>query len=126
MRNGITPAEYIKTNCENAFRIKESEIIRDLTKQSGIIISTGGGAPVYSPNEYYLKQNSIVFFIKRNLSDLSRSDRPLSSIVSPEEMASKRYPVYERLADHSVDFTSSDETASVIAEIYNTMVNKGN
>ena len=65
---------------EAYFRTLEAEAVKEASKRSGCIIATGGGAVLKKENVKALKQNGVLFFLNRPLSDIvPTQDRPLSS-----------------------------------------------
>ncbi len=119
--NGMTPADYIKKYGEESFRLAEHETIRNISSYTGKIIATGGGVPTFEKNLFYLKQNSLVFFINRSLSELDLTGRPLSDRNTISEMMKKRLPVYRRIADYEIEFTTAEKVAKKAADIYNSL-----
>ena len=101
---GRTPAEIISEDGEDAFRKLETEALKSLCKQSGLVISTGGGCVTVKENFDVLRQNSVVVWLKRPIEELSTEGRPLSK--SYEElckMYNVREPMYEAVSDFPVD-----------------------
>lgn len=88
---------------EEEFRKIESQVLGNLGKKSGVIISTGGGAVTKEENYKFLKQNGIVIWIKRDISLLSREGRPLSQNADLAKMYEIRKPLYKKFADIIVD-----------------------
>lgn len=115
------PAIFEKEG-EEGFRKRESAVIRELGKQRGLVIATGGGAVLMEENRRALRQNAIVVFVKRNIESLSLDGRPLSK--SREElykMYEKRLPFYEACADITVDNNGdlADTVAHIVEELRN-------
>ncbi len=108
-------ADYIKSEGEEAFRDKETEVIRRLSAHGGAVIATGGGAVLREENLRLLRKNGLIVFLDRPLSSLiPTDDRPLSS--SPEALLAlyeKRYPRYCAAADLHL---SGEGTPSEIAD----------
>ena len=66
-------------------------------------------------NKAALRQNSVVVFLKRDLSQLDIDGRPLSQGNSLEEMYKKRLPHYEAVCDITVEVAADkNETATRI------------
>ncbi|MEI3090335.1 MAG: shikimate kinase [Oscillospiraceae bacterium] len=63
---------------EAFFRRAESEVVAELAKKSGAVISTGGGAVKIAANVNALKGNGRMFYLKRSTGKLAREGRPLS------------------------------------------------
>ena len=104
-KHGRTPAEIIKTDGEEAFRIIESEAVSEAGKMSGVIIATGGGAVTKDINKNPLCQNGKIIFINRSLKALDIFDRPLSKNL--EALYEKRLPLYRKFCDFEVSNDSS-------------------
>ena len=95
--------EIFETEGEEGFRLRETELLRELGKQSGVILSTGGGCVTREENYPLLHQNGVIFRLTRDIKKLSREGRPLSENADLEEMAARREPFYARFADYTVD-----------------------
>ncbi len=102
-RAGRSIPEIFASEGEAAFRALESEVIADVTKRSGLVIATGGGAPTIGANVNPIRQNSVVFFLKRDLSTLSKDGRPISQSRDLSELFEERLPKYRAVADHEID-----------------------
>lgn len=89
---------------EKAFRALEKEVVRDWGKESGIVLSTGGGAVLDPENRKNLRQNALVVRLVRPLDALPRDGRPLSrDRAALEAMAAEREPFYRATADETVE-----------------------
>ena len=108
---GRSPAEIIRQDGEAAFRDLETGVLAELGKGSGAVIATGGGCVVRPENRNLLRQNGRVFWLRRDLSRLPVSDRPLSQSVGPEELYRRRKDLYAAFADHRVENNGSAKTA---------------
>lgn len=102
---------------EDAFRKVESQVIKETSKQSGIIISTGGGAVLGRKNVDRLKQNGRIYFLDRPLSELvATPDRPTADTNEKIRLRfEERYPIYISCADETIDAHGSPE--EIAAEI---------
>lgn len=100
-RCGCTIKELIAEKGEKYFRDLESEVISDISKESGRIIATGGGAVLREENVRALKRNGKVFFLNAELSRLvATDDRPLSNTREKlEKLYSERIDIYKATAD---------------------------
>lgn len=113
-RNGATCARLIEKHGEAAFRKLESEVLADLGKRSGAVIATGGGCVMREENYDLLHQNGVIFWLERDLSQLPREGRPLSS-GNLAAMYEARKTHYARFADHVIDNNCSlDDTVRQI------------
>ncbi len=104
LKTGKKPEELIRSGDTNKFRSVESEILESVCKEKNLVISTGGGVIEDEKNLFFLKENSVVFFIKRNLDKLDFSNRPLSSnLTSAKALLERRLPIYEKASDFTVE-----------------------
>ena len=94
--------EIFADDGEKAFRDLETEVLAEFTKQSRLVIATGGGAVIRAENRRLLRQNGTVVHLKRDLSDLPKDGRPLSQKHSAEELWNARKAFYEGAADYEV------------------------
>ncbi len=107
--------EIFSTEGEEYFRNAETIAVKQAGKQSGKIIATGGGAILRDESKAALRQNSVVVFLKRDLSQLDTDGRPLSQSNPLEEMYKKRLPHYEAVCDITVEVAADkNETATRI------------
>jgi len=102
-RAGRSIPEIFASDGEAAFRKLESEVVADITRQSGLVIATGGGVPTIPANVNPLRQNSAVFFLKRDLSALSKDGRPISQSRDLGELFAERLPKYRAVCDAEID-----------------------
>ena len=84
---------------EAGFRSYETEILQRLTKESGCVISAGGGAVTVNANLDLMRQNSVILWLKRELELLPTDGRPLSQANKLSAMYEKRRPLYEAASD---------------------------
>lgn len=99
---------------EAHFRKLETEIVKELVAQDGLIISTGGGLVLKKENNALLQENGKIIFLRASIDTLSTrlkvdGTRPLlqTSTESIRDRLAKlmkeRMPVYEHVADYVVD-----------------------
>lgn len=108
-RTGKSAEAWIEACGEAVFRQKETEVLESLCKQSGTVIATGGGAVTLPENADILRQNSIVFFINRDVSALPVEGRPLSKATALSEMYEVRLPMYRSVCDYEIAADGSVE-----------------
>lgn len=117
-----TISDIFQNEGEATFRNMEADMIRSLSEKSGIVISTGGGAPLREENVDNLKKNGRLYFIDRPLGQLMPTkSRPLaSSAEAIERRFNERYGIYSLAADVRIDAdTSAPMTADkIIKELY--------
>ncbi len=102
--NRDIPAIF-KEKGEEYFREVEKEVVREISKQNGLVIATGGGVPLNNENIIALKGNGDIYFIDRPLDDIMPTeDRPLSSNREDlEKRYNERYDIYTKCADCVID-----------------------
>ena len=106
-RAGIAIPEIFAKYGECGFRKLETEVISEVSKESGLVIATGGGCVTRAENYPLLRQNSRIIWIQRDASQLAVDGRPLSQQNKLEEMYEIRKPLYEQFADYSVSNNTS-------------------
>ena len=105
-----TDEEIIKTSClsipeifnkfgEKYFRGLEHEVIKNLSGMTGCIIVTGGGVVKDFNNYKYLKLNSKIYHIERDVNLLAREGRPLSLNADMNKLYQERADLYKRFRD---------------------------
>ena len=114
-RTGKSAEAWIEACGEAVFRQKETEVLESLCKQSGTVIATGGGAVTVPENADILRQNSIVFFINRDVSALPVEGRPLSKATALSEMYEVRLPLYRGVCDYEI--AADDGVDAVVRRI---------
>ena len=114
---GCEIREIFRTKGEAAFRLLESQVIREIASESNAVIATGGGAIIKKENADALKMNGKFYFLDRSPELLiPTSDRPLA--LNKEAILQRyreRYLIYLSASDEIV---KDDETPyKVAAEI---------
>ncbi|PIP80615.1 MAG: shikimate kinase AroK [Gammaproteobacteria bacterium CG22_combo_CG10-13_8_21_14_all_40_8] len=114
---------------EAGFRVRETEMIKELTEKQGIVLATGGGAVVELENRKVLGGRGVVVYLDVSLEqqlERTRRDRrrPLiSQADNPEEaikrLHDERAPIYEELSDYkiSTDHGSVRQVAKQIVDL---------
>ena len=113
-KTGKPPAELISAEGEQAFRDRESEVIRSIALETGAVIATGGGAVLREENCNALRMNGKIFFLDRPVEQLlPTKDRPLSSTKEAIlQRYHERYELYVSTADVVIDNSTSAEEAA--------------
>lgn len=111
---------------EEHFRSLETDVVRELSGQDGLVISTGGGLVLKFENTELLKKGGAIFFLRASFETLLsrvRADetRPLLKDTGKTaerlgELLNERMPVYEHVADFIVD-TDGKSVEDVAREI---------
>ena len=99
---GKTIPEIFADDGEAVFRQLETDVLAELGKQSQLVIATGGGCVTQQRNYPLLHQNSIIFWLVRDLDQLPTEGRPLSQIQKLTDMYAVRKPLYEGFSDHII------------------------
>ncbi len=99
---GISIPRIFEKSGEEGFRRLETQVLREVGRESSLVIATGGGCVTREENYPALHQNGTIIWIKRELSHLAKEGRPLSQ-GNLHEMYEKRKPLYERFCDFEVE-----------------------
>ena len=115
-RIGTSISDYFAKHGERAFRDVETEVLKDVAKKTGVVISTGGGAILKEENVRALRANGRLYFLDRPLEHLfPTDDRPLSRSKSDlSALFEARYPLYISAGDVRID---GGGTPNDVAEI---------
>lgn len=114
---------------EGYFRQIESAVVLELSKKSGLVISTGGGCLVNPQNVKLFKSCGKIVFLRTSLNELCRrlrgdDTRPLlrgGLQNNLQKLWRERAPVYEAAADLAVDTDglTPQEISHKITELLN-------
>ncbi len=96
-------SQIILENGEPFFRALESKIIKKVSKETGAVIALGGGSVINDFNVREIKRNGFVIYLKRDIELLSTKNRPLSTKQGLMKLYEQRKPIYESLADLTVE-----------------------
>ena len=112
---GRSIPEIFALDGEETFRKLETEVLSELGKRSGLIISTGGGCITRPENYPLLHQNGTIVWLQRPLETLPTEGRPLSQRNNLQEMYLRRKPLYEAFCDEIAE--NIDEPTIVVQTI---------
>ena len=124
-RYGKTPGRIITEEGEKVFRELERETLDEVLLLDDLIISTGGGFPIFGGNMDRMLMNSHVIYIKTSIDVLWKrlkhdKTRPLSnSNEKLRKLYSERKPFYEKagiIIDGSLD--SRTNLAKALEKLY--------
>lgn len=124
-RYNIRPSEEITKNGEEIFRQKETEIAKDILKESGKVISCGGGIVTRDENRNALKANSTVIYIERPLDVLASEDRPLTQRDGVRKLYEERRERYESWSDIKVSIDRKEDKAALSEEAISKLAEEG-
>lgn len=101
----MTIPEIFEKHGEKRFREIEHAVCVRFAKEHGQVISCGGGIVKDRRNIEMLRQNGVVFHIRRNLNALAvGGDRPLStSRERLRQMERERMPLYQKYSDIEIE-----------------------
>ena len=118
---GMSIPEIFERFGEKRFREVEKQVVAEVGKGKGLIVSTGGGVVLDYGNYYSLKANGFIVYIDRGLDKLATKGRPLSKNKEAlEEMRLFRKPKYEAFADVKVDNNAGFyECVNKVVEVFN-------
>jgi shikimate kinase len=102
---GTTINDIFRTCGEQRFRDIETEMIKKLSQEGNLIISTGGGAVLRDENMQALKEKGTIFCLNASVETILKriadnQDRPLLKVEDPKnkisELLAYRRPFYEK------------------------------
>ncbi|MBR6654104.1 MAG: shikimate kinase, partial [Oscillospiraceae bacterium] len=99
---------------EEEFRSLETEVLSELSGQSGLVIATGGGVVTRPRNLPLLRRNSRIVRLIRPVEELPSDGRPLSQKYTPSQLAMEREPLYNSWKEIAVNVTNPADTAECI------------
>jgi shikimate kinase len=111
-RCGVSVPVIFEIEGEAGFRARERQVIEDLSRLSGIVLATGGGAVLAAANRRSLSAGGTVVYLNARPEDLYeriRQDRnrPLLATADPlarlRELHAERDALYRAVADLVVD-----------------------
>ena len=92
-------------------------VLAKFSKQSSLVIATGGGAVILAENRRLLRENSVVLHLTRPLGELAKDGRPLSQANSAEALWNARRDFYRSVADAEIPVDADPSvTLSRVAE----------
>lgn len=124
-RAGMSIPQIFERMGEEAFRNMESELVEELSKQSHLIVSCGGGVILRNSNLSTMKNSGTVVLLTataRTILERVRFDnnRPLlqgkKNLVDIQQMLDARQPAYDRAKDIEVA-TDKKSTEMIAKEI---------
>lgn len=118
-RLGMPCADYIVERGEAAFREQETAALSDISKRSGLVLSTGGGVVTRDENYPLLHQNSQIVMLNRKLDELAHKGRPITARDGIDKLAEQRMPRYRAWADYIID--SRDRAVNTAQALLDTL-----
>ncbi|MBQ7702789.1 MAG: chorismate synthase [Firmicutes bacterium] len=123
LRSGRTISDIINGEGEDYFRSLEIQAAMEAGRQTGVVVSTGGGIINREDNYYEFARNGRIVFLDRDVNTLEVAGRPISLATGVNRLYEMRLPLYESWADERVTVTDSDPEANadMVLEILNLM-----
>ena len=125
-RTGVDIAFIFEKEGEAGFRLRERESIERLTRLTGVVIATGGGAVINVDNRRMLAERGTVVYLETSIGQqIERTrhgrHRPLLNDTDPEEklveLMRHRAQLYAEIADITVA-TDGRRVQAVAEEIH--------
>jgi shikimate kinase len=110
-RLGVTIPTIFEIEGEAGFRDREEAVIDDLTRLTGIVLATGGGAILRAASRERLRQNGTVIYLYADPDVLwervqNSRHRPMLQAEDPRarlhELFAQRDALYRDVADHVI------------------------
>lgn len=114
---GLAPKEIIIKKGEKFFRDIEQDALKNVCKESELVIALGGGSLLSENGVKYAKMNGFIFYIDRPLEMLSVKDRPISQKTGVKKLYESRKAIYERTATAIIKNDKSKDVKTVAKEI---------
>lgn len=115
MQAGMSIPEIFELEGEDGFRKRETQVLAQFGKESGLVIATGGGTVTRPENYPLLHQNGRIIWIQRSIQALPTEGRPLSHKEKMEAMYAVRKPLYASFSDYVV--SNNGQIEDTIAQI---------
>lgn len=110
-REACSISELFATRTEAYFRAVESDVLAEVSQKSGIVLATGGGAPLSEENRRCLRQNAFVIHLDCPLYELATEARPLSQSTPLDKLYEARKDAYAKARDVLFEFSKKDRCA---------------
>jgi 3-dehydroquinate synthase len=133
-RTGVKISVIFEIEGESGFRRRESELLRELTAESNIVLATGGGAIKDGGTRDLLKTRGYTIYLSAGVAELvarlhDDRRRPLLQNKDPrstlEELLAEREPFYREVADLIVE-TGRPNIAKLVSGIVAALQSEAN
>jgi len=126
-QTGVDIPTIFEYEGEEGFRLREQNMIEELTQIDGIVLATGGGAILKESNRQALNNNGYVVYLQCTVDKILQrtkrdTQRPLLDASNPRERIEKLFAEREGLYLACADFiieTSSMQSKTVVQNILN-------
>lgn len=129
-RSGVDIPWIFDMEGEAGFRIRESNILNDLSQLENTLLATGGGIVLKPENRAMLASRGQVVYLKTSIDEQVRrtgrdTKRPLLNTDDPRAVLTKlmeeRHPLYEEIADYVID-TDGRSPRAVALELSRSLI----
>ena len=106
-RAGTSIATMFELEGETSFRLREHQLLEELTGRPHVILATGGGAVLSAENRQLLRSRGLVIYLQASAEEIARrtrgdSARPLLQVADRgariQELLAQRAPLYRQTA----------------------------
>jgi shikimate kinase len=124
-RTGVPIATVFELEGEAGFRLREERMIDELSRRSGVVMATGGGAVLSPVTRAHLRERGTTLYLHARVQDLwqrTRNDRnrPLLACADPrrrlEDLLTEREQLYREVA-HLVINTGKPTVSRLVGTI---------
>lgn len=124
-RTGVSIPTIFEIEGEAGFRRRETAVLADLARGSGMVLATGGGIVLAEENRRLLRESGTVVYLLASVDDLfarTRHDRnrPLLQTADPKERLAElftaRDPLYREVADIIIE-TSRQSVQTLVRQL---------
>ncbi len=124
-QTGVDIPTIFEYEGEEGFRLREQNMIKELTQISGIVLATGGGVILREQNRKVLKKNGFVIYLQCSVDKIVQrtkrdTQRPLLFTDNPRERIEKLFLERDELYLSCADFiieTSNKQSKAVVSNI---------
>lgn len=119
---GVSIQNYFNQYGETSFRILETEVLNDISKNKNQIISTGGGVVLSLENTAIMQKNGIIIYLENtaeNCYKRVRDDKQRPLVTSEDkftQMFATREPIYNKVCTKKIVCVNK-EVDEIVSEI---------
>jgi shikimate kinase len=124
-RAGTSIATMFELEGEVGFRLREHQLLEELTARSHVVLATGGGAVLREDNRAMLRSRGLVVYLQASPEEIARrtrgdSTRPLLQVGDRreriEDLLTQRAPLYRQTA-HLVFRSAASNPRRLVARL---------
>jgi shikimate kinase len=106
-RAGTSIQTMFELEGEAGFRLRESQLLDELTRRPRVVLATGGGVVLSPDNRYMLRSRGLVIYLQASAGEIGRrtrsdASRPLLQVSDRDariqELVAQRAPLYRETA----------------------------